>query len=52
MGINLAWLSELGLGSTTSWLGNKKDSNGERPRINTVNIESKKYVRAEAIREF
>ena len=37
------WLSEV---------GRKKGPNGERPRIKTVNIDGKKYVRAEAIKEF
>jgi hypothetical protein len=46
------WLSEVGRSSTTGWLWSKKGPNGERPRIKTVNIDGKKYVRAEAIKEF
>ena len=46
------WLELVGRGTTTGWEWRKIGPNGEAPRIATVNIDGKKYVRAEAIKSF
>ena len=46
------WLELVGRGTTTGWEWRKVGPNGEAPRIATVNIDGKKYVRAEAIKSF
>ena len=46
------WLALIGRGATTGYEWRREGPNGEPPRIHTVNIEGKLFVRAEAIKDF
>jgi hypothetical protein len=46
------WLSLVGKSRTTGYLWRKKGPNGESPRIKTLNIDGKNYVRAEEVKRF
>jgi len=46
------WLEQVGRCRTTGFLWRKKGPNGEPPRIKTLNIDGKNYLRAEEIKRF